>query len=66
MRLSRKRRRAGQRCVTVVVLDREIEALVTRQLLDPVARNDRRAIGAALCKLLDRLPPERWPVAVPR
>jgi hypothetical protein len=60
MRRSRKRRRDGQRCVTVVVLDREIAALVTHGLLDPVARNDRHAIAAALGKLLDQLPPECW------
>jgi hypothetical protein len=66
MRRSRKRRRDGQRCVTVVVLDREIAALVTRGLLDPDARNDRHAIGAALGKLMDRMPPEHWPVAPQR
>ena len=66
MRRSRKRRSAGQRCVTVVVFDREIEALVKRGLLDPVSRNDRRAIGTALGKLMDWLPPERWPVVAPQ
>ena len=61
MRKSRKLRRAGQRCIPFVVHDHEIEALVTRGLLDPVARNDCRAIGTALGKLMDRIPPERWP-----
>ena len=45
MRRSRKRRRAGQRCVPFVICDHEIEALVKNGWLDPVARNDRRAIG---------------------
>jgi hypothetical protein len=66
MRRSRKRRSAGQRCITVVVLDREIAALVTHRLLDPDVRNDRHAIGAALGKLMDRMPPERWPMMAQR
>jgi hypothetical protein len=58
MRRSRKRRRAGQRCVPFVVCDHEIEALVTSGLLNSVARNDSHAIGTALGKLVDRLPPK--------
>lgn len=62
MRRTRERRRAGQRCVPVVVFDREVEALVKIGLLDEVARNDTHAIGNALGKLMDRLRPEHWPV----
>lgn len=66
MRRSRKRRRAGQRCVSFVVCDHEIEALVRNGWLDPVARNDSRAIGLALGRLMDRLQPDRWPMVITR
>lgn len=62
MRRSRKRRRDSLRCINFDVRDKEIEGLVTSGLLDPVARNDRVAISKALGKLLDRIPPERWPL----
>jgi hypothetical protein len=62
MRRTRERRRSGQRCVPVVVFDREIEALVKNGWLDEVARNESYAIGNALGKLMDQLRPERWPV----
>jgi hypothetical protein len=62
MHQSRKRRRTGQRCITLEIHDHENDGLVSSGLLDPVARNDRAAISVALGKLMDRLPPERWPV----
>lgn len=62
MRRTRERRRAGQRCVPVVVFDREIDALVKNGFLDEVARNDSHAIGNALGKLMNQWQPERWPV----
>jgi hypothetical protein len=65
MRRSRKRRRAGQRCVPFVICDREIEALIKNGWLDSVARNDRRAIGIALGRLMDKLQPNNWP-AIPQ
>ncbi len=61
MRRSRKRRRANLRCIPFVIYDREIEALVTNRWLDPVARNDRRAIGIALGELLDAVTRDQWP-----
>jgi hypothetical protein len=60
---SRKLRRAGQRCIPFAIRDNEVAALVTHGLLDPAQRNDRQAIGVALGKLMDRLPPERWAIA---
>jgi hypothetical protein len=60
MRVSRQRRRDGLRCVPLEVRDEEIEALVKAGLLASDARNDRTAIAAAMGRLLDRLPPERW------
>ena len=63
MRRSRQRRRNGLRCIPFEVRDSEIDGLVTLGLLDPVTRNDEHAVGRALGKLLDTMPPERWPVA---
>jgi len=60
MRAARRRRRDGLRCVPMEIRDEEIENLVTAGLLRSDARNDPNAIAAALGKLLDRLPPERW------
>jgi hypothetical protein len=60
MRAARRRRRDGLRCIPLEIRDGEIEALVKAGVLTPDARNDRAAIAAAMGKLLDRLPPERW------
>jgi hypothetical protein len=54
MRDHRERRRAGLRCVTVQVFEKEIEALVSRGLLEADARNDGRAVREALHKHLGR------------
>ena len=66
MRLTRQRRRDGMRVIPFEVRDEEIEALVARGLLDPVARNDRSAIARAMGNLFDAVPPERWPVPARR
>jgi len=60
MRVARQRRRNGLRCIPLKIRDDEIAALVKAGLLASDARNDRAVIAAALAKLLDRLPPERW------
>jgi hypothetical protein len=64
MRHSRERRRDKLRVIPFEIRDTEIGGLVTRGLLDPVARNDRNAVATALGKLFDAVPPERWPVPV--
>jgi hypothetical protein len=61
MRVTRLRRRDGMRVIPFEIRDSEIEGLVKRGLLDPVARNERSAIARALGNLLDAVPPERWP-----
>ena len=61
MRNSRRRRREGIRVVLVDLRATEIEGLISHGLLDPAMRNDRDAIGGALGKLLDRIPPGKWP-----
>jgi len=66
MRLTRQRRRAGMRVIPFVIRDEEITVLVARGLLDPIARNDRSAVARALGKLLDTVPPERWPLPAAR
>jgi len=60
MRAARRRRRDGLRCISLEIRDDEIEALVKAGLLASDARNNRAVIAAAMGKLLDRLPPERW------
>ncbi len=60
MRVARLRRQNGLRCIPLEIRDNEIEALVKAGLLASDARNDRAVIAAAMAKLLDRLPPERW------
>ena len=54
VRLTRQRRRDGMRVIPFEVRDEEIEALVARGLLEPVARNDRSAIARrwAICLTL--------------
>jgi hypothetical protein len=53
-RAHRQRRREGLRCVTIEIRDSEIDALVRKQLLKPVMRNDTTAIIDALYAFLDR------------
>lgn len=48
MRLSRQRRRHGLRCITIELRAAEIDALVSRGLLDAEKRDDAAAISAAL------------------
>jgi hypothetical protein len=66
MRRSRKRRRDELRVIPFEIRADEINGLVMRGLLDPVARNDRDAVASALGRLFDAVPPERWPVPVAR
>ena len=54
MRLHRKRRRAGLRCLMVELRDAEIETLIRIGLLKAETRNDPRAIRKALYAHLDR------------
>ena len=54
MRLHRKRRRAGLRCLTVELRETEIDALIRKNLLKAETRNDPRAIRKALYAHLDR------------
>ena len=61
MRRWRARQKRGQRIAPVVIRDREVEGLVGVGLLDPTKQRSRAAIGNAVGKLLDRLPPEQWP-----
>jgi hypothetical protein len=60
MQRSRGQRRKGLRCVSVEISTAEIDALIEAGTLDRVARNDPDAIGAALGKMLDRLPIQMW------
>ena len=66
IRLTRQRRRDGLRAIRFEIRDDEIEGLVTRGLLDPVARNDQNAIARALGGLLDVILPQRWQMATTR
>jgi hypothetical protein len=66
MRLARQRQRDGIRVIPFEVRDEEIEGLVARGLLDPVARHNRNAIANALGRLFDAVPPQRWPVSAAR
>lgn len=63
MRASRARRRARTRVVPFEVRDIEIDALINHQLLDPADRDRRRAIAAALGRLLDGMTPTCWRIA---
>jgi hypothetical protein len=62
MRRARQRRRDGMRVIPFEVRDDEIGGLVACGLLEPVACNDPNAIARAPGRLLDAVPPERWPV----
>jgi hypothetical protein len=61
MRRSRQRRKRGERIVPFVIKDTEVKALVMHGLLDSARCNSRYAIGGALGRLLDRIPPAKWP-----
>jgi len=50
----RKRRRAGMRCLTIEIRNREIAALVRAGLLHSNKSNDRAAIKAALYAFFER------------
>jgi hypothetical protein len=54
MRLHRKRRREGLRCLTIELRETEIDVLVRRGLLDDEMRNDVYAVRKALHQYLDR------------
>lgn len=66
MRLSRARRKQGQRIVPVAILDGAVDALVRAGLLDADRQGERRAIGTAIGRLFGRLPPGRWPALLGR
>ena len=53
MRLHRKRRRMGLRCLMIELRDTEIDALVRMGLLGAEMRNDEIAIRDALHSFLD-------------
>lgn len=48
MRLYRRRRREGLRCVTIQLHEAEVEALVRKEWLKPETRNDLAALTEAL------------------
>jgi hypothetical protein len=54
MRLHRKRRRQGLRCLTIELRETEIDALIGKGLLDSEMRHDLRAVCAALYTHLDQ------------
>lgn len=62
VRLSRARRKRHERVVPVEIRDMEIAALVAHKFLADDRKDDPRAIGHAVGKLLDQIPPERWPM----
>jgi hypothetical protein len=62
VRLSRARHKRHERVVPIEVRDSEIAALVNHGFLAPDRTNDLRAIGDAFGRLLDQMPPERWPM----
>jgi hypothetical protein len=53
MRRYRRRKHDGRRCVTLEILETELDALVRRGLLGPETRNDPIEIAAALYKLFE-------------
>ena len=53
MRLHRKRRRLGLRCLTIELRETEIEVLIRKNLLQADARHDIFAIRKALYRHLD-------------
>ena len=54
MRLHRKRRRRGLRCVMIELRETEIDALIRKGLLRAETRNDQSALRKALHAHLDR------------
>ena len=50
----RERRRRGLRCVTVEILNREVEELVQRGLLAEGAQGSRLAVVEAIHRLFDQ------------
>ena len=53
MRLHRKRRRLGLRCLTIELRETEIDVLIRKNLLQADARSDIFAIRKALYRHLD-------------
>jgi hypothetical protein len=62
VRLSRARRKRRERVVPIEVRDSEIAALVAHGFLKDDRKDDPRAIGDALGRLLDQIPPKQWPM----
>jgi hypothetical protein len=54
MRLHRERRSLGLRCLTIMLHEAEIDALICNGFLNFETRNDPNAICAALYNLFDR------------
>jgi hypothetical protein len=53
MRVHRKRRHRGMRCVRIQVHMTEIDALIRKGYLDPKSRDDRDAVDAAIGAFVD-------------
>jgi hypothetical protein len=53
MRRYRERKHDGRRCVTLEILESEIDALVRKGLLGPETRNDPIEIAGAIYKLFE-------------
>jgi hypothetical protein len=53
MRRYRERKHDGRRCVTLEILETEVDALVRRGLLGPDTRNDPIEIAGAIYKLFE-------------
>jgi hypothetical protein len=54
MRASRQRRRAGLRCITLDLREKEIDRLIELGYLKDADRNDNNQVLAALYRFLDR------------
>jgi hypothetical protein len=63
VRQSRARRKRLERVVPFEIRDSEVAGLVSQGYLEPARQDDPRAIGDALGRLLDQIPPSRWPAA---
>jgi len=53
MRRYRERRREGLRCLMILLRETEVDALIRQGLLNPVMRNDPRAVRKAFYAFLD-------------
>ena len=53
MRLHRRRRRLGLRCLMIELRETEIDTLIRKGLLKPETRNDTKAVRRALYAHLD-------------